>query len=749
MSSIPPGSSRRPPLPPDAEDGGLDDAAWVEKVRQAVATPQLGRLGPYELLARSGHGGQGVVYRARDSRSGRVVALKRMNAGVFATDSQRLRFERELEALLGLRHPNIVGVIRSEPLEGLPVLVMEWVEGVPVDRWASGADDAGGPRPLREFLHTFVAICDAVHHAHQRGVIHRDLKPNNVLVDARGQPHVLDFGLAKLCDGGALAGGLTHSSAFVGTPAYAAPEQVRGENDAVDVRTDVYALGAILYQCLTGRPPFALDEALADLFDAIQNRVPQPPSRLGVRVAGELDAIAMKALAKEAARRYASVDALAADVRRYLAGEPIEARRGMRLYALRKTLWRYRLPVGMAVAAIVLLGASAVKLALMYSRQAQVLAQVQAAHDAETAARQTSQRVQTVLEQLLLALGDIGRGADPGVRRLLLSQAVVAAERRLRDDPAALAAAHVAIGRTYQQLAMYDEAEHYLRAALRMREELYGREHVDVAESFQRLGELLADRSHVRAAEPLFSEALALRRALLPAGDVRIADSVESLAYVLQARGAFAEAEALYRQTLELRRAALGPAHVDLARPMTGIGYTLLSRGEPASAADWFRAALELLEAAPDPEPLNVAGRRIDLAKALMGQGDLAAAEPLLRSALHAYRERLGDEHDNVAWAAHRLGVLLHRKGDDAEAEPLLREALATYGRVLGPCDMYVAFVGESLAELLVGAGRMDEAREVLALAEAALETLPAGNAEIERVRSSVRQLQSDAASRP
>ncbi len=316
----------------------------------------LGSIGSYTLVEQVAQGSQGVVYRAWQTNTKRQVALKRLTAGSLATPTSRARFEREVETTAALKHPNIVTVYGMEMVEGAPLLAMEWIDGAPVNRWALGKD--GKPRLVADKLRMFLRICDAVQHAHRNGVIHRDLKPTNILVDSEEQPHLLDFGLAKsLASDAATTVAVTQTGEFVGTPAYAAPEQVRFENEAVDTRTDLYALGVILFEVLTGEFPYEISRNIATLVDTIINVEPGRASRCNPQVGPELDTIVRKALAKDPSQRYQSVHSFAADIRRFLAGEPILAHPPSLAYQLRKLVQRYRLAfVGGAALLLLLIG---------------------------------------------------------------------------------------------------------------------------------------------------------------------------------------------------------------------------------------------------------------------------------------------------------------------------------------------------------------------------------------------------------
>ena len=340
----------------------------------------------YKIEGEIYRGGQGIVYRATQIRTKRPVAVKMLLRGSLATTRQRLRFEREAEIVAALRHPGIVTVYDAGYLpDGRFGFAMELVEGVTLDRW-SGDSMVTSKDELALRLRLFVAICDAASFAHQHGVIHRDLNPANILVDAQGMPHILDFGIAKAFESDAVAplifGGSEAQAAsdkanahqtlpgeFAGTPAYASPEQVSGDPRAIDTRTDVYSLGVILYQLMTGRLPYSVEGSLHEVVERITHHKPAPPSAEVPVLDDDIDAIVLRALHKDKERRYASVADLARDIELFLEGRPIETRRDSAWYVVRKTVRRHWVVTSSVAAAVLVLAVFSIAMTLLYNQK--------------------------------------------------------------------------------------------------------------------------------------------------------------------------------------------------------------------------------------------------------------------------------------------------------------------------------------------------------------------------------------------
>jgi tetratricopeptide (TPR) repeat protein len=653
---------------PDVED-------WFH---HADAPPET--VGPYRILRKVGEGGMGSVYEAQQENPRRTVALKMIRPGL-VSGALLARFRHEAQVLGRLRHPGIAQIYEAgthQPPRGAPqpYFAMELVHGLPLARYCE-AKHLG----VRARLELVARVCDAVEHAHQRGVIHRDLKPDNILVDDHGgagevQPKILDFGVARVVDPDAQHTTLhTSVGQIVGTVAYMSPEQAAADPAELDTRSDVYALGVICYELLSGRLPYKLNRTnVAESVRAIAHDEPTPLASIDRSLRGDVTTIVGKALEKEKARRYGAAAEMAADIRRHLKDEPITAHPPSTIYQIGKFARRNKgLVAGVALAFVVLvLGIVFTTAAMLRAQHARGLADASAARAGTEAAKQRA--VNKFMQDMLAAanprrLSAADRAAG---RNVTVVEAIDQAARKV--DAGALAAqpeielaVRHTLGSTYIELAEHEKATRHIEAAL------------TIARS---LGEL---------------------------GRRDVVDNLNSLGIALRAQGKYADAEAAAREALAAARAISGYEAKDIATILNTLGMALGDLGKQAEAAPLLREALDLRTRALGPESAEVATTANNLALLLHQSGKAAEAEPLYRRALDVRRKLLGD-HPDVAVSLHNLAALLRDQAKHDEAESLMRDAIAMRGRIQGEDHPDFAFALNSLASLLQARRRFDEA---------------------------------------
>ncbi|HEU4390921.1 MAG TPA: serine/threonine-protein kinase [Blastocatellia bacterium] len=702
-------------------------------------------FGPYIVEKELGRGGMSVVYLARraDRQYEASVAIKVIRRGLDPADSQR-RLQIEMQILASLDHPNIARLIDAGSTSGgSPCFVMEYVPGIPIDRYS-----AQGGLSVTERLKLFRVVCSAVQYAHQNLIVHRDLKPNNILVTEAGSPKLLDFGIAKLLDSDMAT---TATAARLLTPAYASPEQILGK--PVSIGSDVYSLGVLLYELLCGRRPYDLEDLSPSEVERTVCEVdPERPSiaagrryagkgsapdgndQLAKRLSGDLDNIILKALRKDRHERYATVADLSEDLRRYLDGEPVSARRPTVIYRASKFLRRHVLAVASAALVTALLLALVVSSAIQSRRVARE--------------RDRAERVASFLTEIFaLSDPDESRGGSITAREVLDSGATRIKEE-LNDEPEVRSSLLDTLGTVYEHLGLYDQSAPLLRESLALRREgganqtlefatslntlsavlqhtgeldeseslcrealairrlLLGSKHRDVATSLNNLADVLQDKGEYESAEGLYHEGLEMRRSLLGPDHPDVAESLNGLATLHHDRGEYKEAENLYRESLAIRRAVFGDHHRKVAESIHNLGSLLQTTGDFKSAEPLLREALDLDLRLLGAASTTVATGKRHLGRLLIAKSEYDQAETLLRDALDTLRQRLGDNNEQVGTTLHELGGLFHAKGDYRQAEYFYREAISVYRKVLPPLHPYLAHPMVGLGDVLT---RLDE----------------------------------------
>jgi len=646
------------------------------------------RIGQFRLRRLLGEGGMGVVWEAvQEGPVRRRVALKRIQPGM---DSAQVlaRFDSERQALALMNHPAIAQVYDAgRAPDGRPYFAMEYVEGSWITRYCDAQR-----LTLRARLDLFLLVCGAVQHAHQKGVIHRDLKPSNILVqteDGPPSPKIIDFGVAK-ATGPDLSDRtpVTRLGQAIGTPAYMSPEQAGPAGFDVDTRSDIYSLGVLLYELLTGRLPFERPDGDSDALrrSIREDDPPRPSARVGSLGAdaedvahhrgleplaharllrGGLDWIVMKTLAKDRGQRYGSADELAADLRRYLEHRPVMAGPPGVRYRVGKFARRHRVGVAAGSAIAILLVAAAIGTTVQARRIA--------------VERDRANKEASTARAALGFLTDTFRLSDPEqvrgetiTAREILDRGAAKVEREMTDAPEAQADLILAIGRTYANLGLFARAE------------------------------------------PLLRRGAALRRETLGGSDPRTYEAMTELSDILRQRDGFDEAEALAREAQGALESLPGASEAAIATAHLRVGEVLTERGKFDDAEPHLRTAVDRFTQSLGGDNRTTLQAATALADCLSRHGKYAEADPILRTTLAAQRRLYGSDDPNTIPTLNALAINARRAGLIPEAEALFREQLATLRRVLGNDHPSTLTAAANLGVLLVQTGNLDEAEPLL-----------------------------------
>lgn len=664
----------------------------------------------YDISDEVHRGGQGVVYRATQRATNRDVAIKVMREGPLTGPNDMLRFDREVHVLGQLRHPHIVTIHDSGEVAGHFYYTMDYIDGAPLDDYVTCHDLS-----VKDILRLFVQVCDAVNAAHLRGVIHRDLKPSNIRVSVTGEPFVMDFGLAKVVSESPTCPAMTLTGQFVGSMPWAAPEQVDGSPARIDIRTDVYSLGVILYQILARRFPYNVTGNVRDVVDNILQAQPARPGNYCPEINDEIDTIVLRCLQKHPERRYQNAGDLARDLRHYLAGEPIEAKRDSFAYMLGKHLRRHWIPAVVACAFVfVLAGGFVASLAFWQQAVTQRDRAVQASFQ-EQRQRRRAEAVSQFLQDMLRSIDPHNPlGRDAKVRHVLDRAAANVSAGAFANEPDIEAALCTTIGQTYAALGLFAEAEPQQRRALALLQTLHSQFHLDVAISMNDLAVLLSRMGRYTEAEQLHISALEMKQRLVGPAHPEIVMSLANLGQVWRNQGKYAAAEARLHAALDMQT-QLGDADIgQRAAVLTIYAGVKKDLGEYKTARNHFKEALRLRTELFGEQHPEVAASLNNVASVCVELGEVAEAEHLFSRALAVQRRTLGNNHPETAATLANLAVLLDERGDYASAETVYRDAVTINRALLGENHPTYATSLCNLAECLKMQGEYTEARQLL-----------------------------------
>jgi serine/threonine-protein kinase len=705
-------------LEEDAKGPSLLDRNMADVAHEVFEDPASRSLpfkefGPYRIQRMLGEGGMGVVYLAERVDLHSQVAIKILR-DAWVSPARRLRFSSEQQTLAQLNHPSIARLYDADTLpDGTPLFVMEYVEGVSLIDYCKEHDCS-----LDERLKLFRSVCEAVQYAHGHAVIHRDLKPSNILVKSEGTVRLLDFGIAKQLESVDAPADLTRTSFRFLTPAYASPEQIRG--DRVGIQSDVYSLGVILYELLCGRVPFDFsNRTTAEAQAAILESDPLKPSLVPRSRAGQaatnspadpapirkaawadLDVLCLTAMHRDPERRYKSVEALIRDIDHFLRGEPLEARPDSARYRIGKFIRRNR----SAVAASALVFSIIVGLIVFYTLR------LAKARNAALAEATRTQRVERFMQDLFQGDAESTGPADD-LRVITVLERGEKEARALNSDPAIQADLYQTLGIIYEQLGKLDQADSLLKASLAQRKEIFGPDSAAVAESLVALAYLRVDQAQLEEAELFAREGLEMSKRHLPPDHPVIARAAMTLGRTLDNRGKYAEAIPILEEAVSLQS---GPNGVpsDLSNSLGELANTHYYLGQYDISKSLNERALQMDEQLFGDRNPNVAQDLTNLADIQYQWGHYAEAERLQRKAVDIMKAWYGKDHPETADDMTILGKYLIAEGRSDEAVPILRDSLASLKSRYGIIHPRVALALGELGVALQHQGNLDEAEE-------------------------------------
>jgi serine/threonine-protein kinase len=734
-------------LEEDARGASILDRDMAQVAHQifggaASSSPAIKELGPYRILELLGEGGMGVVYLAERDDLGSQVAVKILR-DAWLSPARRERFSTEQRTLAQLNHPHIARLYDADSLaDGTPWFVMEYIEGVPLTRYCSEHASS-----VERRLQLFRAVCEAVQYAHQHAVIHRDLKPSNILVKNDGTVKLLDFGIAKQMESLDVPVDQTLTGLRFMTPAYAAPEQIRGER--VGIHTDVYSLGVILYELLAGQLPFNLSNLTpGEAATVLATRVPTKPSLAARRPPSsgdspplssaskgawaDLDVLCLTAMHKDPERRYRSVEALIRDIDHYLKAEPLEARPDSLGYRADKFVRRNRRAVSAAALVFALVAGLVVFFTVRLTR----------ARNAELEEAARTQRVQRFMMNLFQG-GDEAAGPAGDLRVVTLLDRGVLEARSLSGTPKVQAELYQTLGDIYDKLGKLDQADSLLSQALQQRKSVFGADSAETAESLLALGRLRSGQARLDEAEQLVRQGLEMTKRHLPPSHPAVGKATAALGTILENRGRYDQAiqvlgdaaglqsgqgvpaadlaatlselanshfyaghfelsDSINHRVLTMDREIYGERHPHISDDLINLGAIQYEQGHFPEAEKYQRQALDIIQGFYGKSHPETASAMTLLARTLVNEKRLDEAADLLRGALAIQEQVYGKVHPRVASALNELGRIAQQQSKWGEAEQDFERMADIYRQIYAGKHYYIGIALSNLAGVYV-----------------------------------------------
>lgn len=687
-------------------------------------------FGSYRTIKQIGSGGMGSVYLAEriDGHFEQKVALKIVKPGMNTSEIIR-RFEEERQILARLQHPNIAGLLDGGISEsGLPYFTLEYVEGKPITNYCDENN-----LTIEERLELFKKVCEAVLYAHQNLVIHRDIKPGNILVQEDGTVKLLDFGIAKVFEENEDQKFVTRTSMRVMTPEYASPEQVRGE--PVSTATDIYSLGLILYQLLTGCPPYEVTSTSALELERIIcltepqkpstiitkifssepdiNKKPSPDfisqkrkttiSKLRKRISGDLDNICLMAIRKEPERRYSSIAQFIADIENHLAGMPVIARKSTTSYRTKKFIQRHKAGVVVAASAVLIV---AILTTIYFLRLAEERdrAQLEAAK---------SKKVSEFLAGIFQVSDPEQSKGESITARELLDVGVRRIENELSGQPEVLANMLSVTGNVYKSLGLYGNAIMLLQRAYTINDSLLGSSSPETAKSLNDLANLNFAMGDYGSAKQKFNQAVVIRKNIFGEESLETAESINDLAMVLREEGEYEESEILLNASLSVREKFLSSESPEVAQSLNNLGLIKDDIGEYDEAKQLFEESLKIKEKLYGKTHPSVTETMGNLAFLLRQMGQYNEASKLFDETLEINKKLFGDIHPVISTDLYNIASITALMGDLNSAEKLYTQVLELDKKLLGDEHPYIALDLNNLAGILSDKSEFEKAEDI------------------------------------